>query len=228
MKEAFLLLHDQPKESVQFSPTDLEGRMVYSSEPHAKRRRQILLLLVASSVCVVIVVGRAVFSGLNKRLDVIEKTLIGTTSESTRCSPFLIDEDKVFSYTGCGRHVYRGSTQSRERCFDGTLHFYNVSLSRYGGLYDMELSADGLDIAWHFSCVLTGESTKRAECVLTFEKPSGVVDQGPGFITMSFQTDSSCEANAATIINSFPYDALTNNAGIYAFFASSLEAKGQD
>ena len=175
-------------------------------------------LFVACFLVIVLLLGNAGVRSLLSRLHALEKALEGTEQ---RCSPFLIEEESVFRYSGCGRHVYRGSTISQDRCFDGSVRFYNVSMSSYGGLYDMQIETDGLSLSWHFSCVLTGEATKRAECVLTYEQPLEASGEGPGFITMSFQTDSDCVAKSCTIINSFPYDALTNNAGIYAFFASS-------
>ena len=162
----------------------------------------------------------------SKRLARLENTVLDRAA-CTASYPSLHESDS-FEYSGCNRNVHRNSTRSVETCQNGTLTIYNVSTTSTTGLFDVRIAANvPTHDAWDFVCVLTRDQPHRATCTLTFETPKR--PEGPAWVALTFRkvarcgaphADACCAAQA-TIVGTYFYDALTNDAGVYAFYASA-------
>lgn len=125
-----------------------------------------------------------------------------------------------FAYSGCNRNVHRNSTVSVETCQNGTLTAYNQSVA--SGLFDISIQADiATHDQWHFVCSFNPEAAHVATCTLTFEFP--LRPEGPAWLQLFFEnvTGSSphCTPGRVSILGTYFYDALTNDAGVYRFDA---------
>ena len=92
------------------------------------------------------------------------------------------------------------------------------------GLFDVSLSSP--PDSWHFICVLTPDAPHDATCTLTYETP--LRPEGPAWLKIRFRVAPShanrslCVASGATLVGTYFYDALTNDAGVYAFQAAAV------
>jgi len=133
-----------------------------------------------------------------------------------------------FFYSGCNRNVKRNFTVSVETCQNGTLTAYNQSAA--SGLFDIAIAANvPTHDAWHFVCTFNPEQPHVATCTLTYEVP--LRPEGPAWLQISFDNvtravpsdpSSACTAGSISMIGTYFYDALTNDAGVYAFKATPL------
>mmetsp|Transcript_60089 Transcript_60089/g.82315 ORF Transcript_60089/g.82315 Transcript_60089/m.82315 type:complete len:105 (-) Transcript_60089:409-723(-) len=99
------------------------------------------------------------------------------------------------------------------------------------GLFDMRISANvETQDSWNFVCTLTTDEPHVATCTLTFEEPDRL--EGPAWVRMVFRDVASqedteldgplvCIAPKATIVGTYFYDANTNDAGVYSFYATA-------
>ena len=76
-------------------------------------------------------------------------------------------------------------------------------------------------------CTFNPEAPQVATCTLTFEYP--LRPEGPAWLQLNFEdvdcADAACtrcRAGRVSMIGTYFYDALTNDAGVYAFRASPL------
>merc|ERR1712129_267132 len=79
---------------------------------------------------------------------------------------------------------------------------------------------------YHFVCTFSEEETHAATCTLTFEEPNRA--QGPAWVTAKFRDVKlvpaeeglpNCIAQGVTIIGSYPFSSVTDDAGIYVMNA---------
>lgn len=125
-----------------------------------------------------------------------------------------------FAYSGCNRNVHRNSTVSVETCQNGTLTAYNQSAA--SGLFDISIQANIVTHdQWHFVCSFNPEAPHVATCTLTFEFP--LRPEGPAWLQLFFEnvtgTPPHCTPGRVSILGTYFYDALTNDAGVYRFDA---------
>lgn len=137
--------------------------------------------------------------------------------------PMLREQDQ-FLYSGCNRNVPRNTTGSIETCQNGTVTVYNTSSTPKTGLFDVSIAANvPTHDVWNFVCALARGTPHEAVCTLTFEEP--LRPEGPAWLSVRFRSVardpklSSCRAAEATFVGSYPYDALTHDAGVYVFYS---------
>lgn len=156
------------------------------------------------------------------------KIRMAAMSESQDCDgsfpSFATPESRNMVFEGCSRTVLRNTTKSFGSCMTGTIKIYNASATN--GLFDMSIHANSpaQPNTWDFLCTLTRDQPHTATCALTFETPL-IAGEGPAWVSVNFNglvaaADSSCVASRATIVGTYFYDALTDAAGVYAFYAN--------
>ena len=145
-----------------------------------------------------------------------------------RCASVFptLHEGDTFAYAGCNRNTHRKSTVSVQSCQNGTLQMYNTSDTASSGLFDIRIAANvPTHDVWHFVCALVRDEPHHATCTLTFETPTR--PEGPAWLSIRFGKVSAsspagpCRASEASLLGTYFYDALTNDAGVYAFYAKS-------
>ena len=161
----------------------------------------------------------------------------------------LLEEGGTMFYEGCNRNVARNTTRSVESCQNGTVTFYNTSDYGATGLFDLRITANvPTHDSWNFVCTFTVDRPHTATCTLTFEDPPRA--EGPAWVEIRFRdlvpqqqggkprekqqlavekgssdggdgVAGECVAQTATIVGTYFYDALTNDAGVYSFYATT-------
>lgn len=127
--------------------------------------------------------------------------------------------------------MHRDSRTSVETFQNGTVAFYNDSNVRATGLFDMRITAnDAARDSWNFVCTFTWDEPHTATCSLTFETPARA--EGPAWVTVRFvgvaavSPGAPCVASVAVVVGTYFYDALTNDAGVYSFYATNVAVGG--
>ena len=125
-----------------------------------------------------------------------------------------------FIYSGCNRNVKRNQTTSVETCQNGTLTAYNQSVA--SGLFEISIEANVVTHdQWHFVCAFNPETPHVATCSLTFEYP--LRPEGPGLLQLFFENVTGsvphCTPGRVSILGTYFFDALTDDAGVYRFEA---------
>ena len=152
----------------------------------------------------------------SREVAVLRRELARLADPCTSVRPVL--STTPFFYSGCNRNVHRNSTVSVETCQNGTLTVYNASES---GLFDVAIAANiPTHDVWHFVCTFNPEAAHAATCTLTYETP--LRPEGPAWLQLNFDdvSGSPCRAGRISMIGTYFYDALTNDAGVYAFHAT--------
>lgn len=161
---------------------------------------------------------------LERRLAQLEAAVeANRRHEMCEASYPTLEDGYQFHYEGCNRNTHRNSTASAETCQNGIVSVYNTSTLGATGLFDIAIAANvpTRDV-WHFLCTLTRDAPHTAICSLTFETPER--PEGPAWMQLLWREfeATTCVPAAATIVGAYFYDALTNDAGVYSFYASKL------
>eukprot|EP00404_Azadinium_spinosum_P000849 CAMPEP_0180415716 /NCGR_PEP_ID=MMETSP1036_2-20121128/70_1 /TAXON_ID=632150 /ORGANISM="Azadinium spinosum, Strain 3D9" /LENGTH=603 /DNA_ID=CAMNT_0022420541 /DNA_START=70 /DNA_END=1882 /DNA_ORIENTATION=- len=134
------------------------------------------------------------------------------------------DTSLPYDFRGQNRNMVRNATVSSDSELTGS-----ITLSEPNGLlFSMRIAInDAPHDVYHFVCTFSQDEPHTATCTLTYEEPAR--PQGPAWVKATFsglrstQEDEGafrCVAERVSVIGSYPYSALTDSAGIYAFQAT--------
>lgn len=137
------------------------------------------------------------------------------------CSSFPnVTDSMTMSYSGCNSNVLRNTTETVQTCQNGTVFFENTASMTETGLFGVKIAVnDPAHDVYHFVCTFTKDVPHTAQCTLTYEEPAR--PEGPAWLNIRFNKVNmpDCVPGAATIVGTYFYDALTNAAGVYSFYA---------
>jgi len=136
-----------------------------------------------------------------------------------------------YCLTGQQRNSARNATSTSDFKLSGSVRGYDQS----GFLVSVALTTFGEqgNDTYNFACSFSGDEPHVLTCTLTFEEPARA--QGPAWVTARFHEvelvsldggPPSCVAKSITIIGSYPFSSVTDNAGIYAM-SGVLESEPQ-
>jgi NAD(P)H dehydrogenase (quinone) len=129
-----------------------------------------------------------------------------------------------YSLTGQQRNSVRNATSTMDFNVSGSVMGYDQN-GLLGSLALTTFSEQQND-TYHFVCTFSEDQLHVATCTLTFEEPARV--QGPAWVTAKFHDvkmvsvgdrPPTCIAASITIIGSYPFSSVTDDAGIYAMRA---------
>jgi len=129
-----------------------------------------------------------------------------------------------YRLTGQQRNSLRNATSTEDFNVSGSMIGYDQN-GLLGSLALTTFSEQRND-TYHFVCTFSDDQLHVATCTLTFEEPARA--QGPAWVTAKFYDvkgvsvdgePERCIAGSITVIGSYPFSSVTDDAGIYAMRA---------